>query len=358
MIKITPPKSKYTKLQEIYRQSLSSSRGSILLIDGMNLFLASFNASHMNSPMGEEVGGVYASLRTLMFLANKFSPEYIILCFDGEDGSKFRKSIYSEYKEDRAGIKNSKKIGRFDRQKEAATQLKKFWLYLDNLPVKIIITNGMEADDAIGYIATEQFKDNKKIIISNDKDFFQLVSDKVLVYSNTKKKIYTKEKILEEYHILPENFPLFRAIDGDKSDNIDGIKGVGIKTINKLFPEFSERKITFEEFLIICDEKQGIDKKYQLLLEERDKLLRNYRLMQLQQTSLEAKDKIYIKEKLDDQINIYNFPMIRSFLLQDGFMTEVRKKVFWDNSFMGLNAFAIKHNKKLKGKQNEQKTIT
>ena len=80
--------------------------------------------------------------------------------------------------------------------------------------------------------------------------------------------------------------------------------------------------------------------------------------MQLQQTSLDAKDKIYIREKLDDEINMYNFPMIKSFLLQDGFITEVRKKVFWDNSFKGLNAFAMKHNKKLKEKMNEQRTNT
>ncbi|MCF7795971.1 hypothetical protein K9M42_02660, partial [Patescibacteria group bacterium] len=77
-----------------------------------------------------------------------------------------------------------------------------------------------------------------------------------------------------------------------------------------------------------------------------------------QKTSLEAKDRMYINEALEDEINIYNFPMIKSFLLQDGFINETKRKVFWDSCFKNLNLNAIKHNKKRREKLNEQNRHT
>ena len=130
----------------------------------MNLFLASFNATVREDSFGDEIGGVYSSLRTLMNLINRFKPHKVILCFDGKGGNASRKKIYSEYKENRNDIKSSAKIGRFDRQKAAADQLRKLWLYLDNLPVQLIIADGMEADDAIAHIANNCFEAYTKII--------------------------------------------------------------------------------------------------------------------------------------------------------------------------------------------------
>ena len=315
----------------------------------MNLFLASFNATMRDDSFGDEVGGVYSSLRTVMNLINKFQPHKVIFCFDGKGGNTARQKIFSEYKANRHDIKDSSKITRFDRQKEATNQLKKLWLYLDNLPVQMIIANGMEADDAIAYIATNCLEEYNKIIISNDKDFYQLVSDNIKVYSNTKKKLFSKQVLLNDFNILPENFIIYRTIDGDKSDNVPGVHGIGLKTINKLFPELAEQYISLDDMFAMCNERTGINKKYKELLDNRDTIERNFKLMQLNDCSngiLTSKDKMYLKEKLfNDDINGYNFPMLKSFMLQDGFMLEIKKAMAWNNTFSFLNSMAIKHNK-------------
>ena len=76
-------------------------------------------------------------------------------------------------------------------------------------------------------------KTSKIVLMSTDKDFLQLVNHRVSVWSPTKKKMYDPPKVLEDYGIPSHNFAVYRAIDGDKSDNIDGVRGWGLKTIQK-----------------------------------------------------------------------------------------------------------------------------
>ena len=89
----------------------------------------------------------------------------------------------------------------------------------------------IEADDTIGYITSQILRDSKITIMSTDKDFYQLIDDRVDVWSPTKKVLVTKERIFEDFEILSKNFIYYRIIDGDASDNINGIKGYAIKTI-------------------------------------------------------------------------------------------------------------------------------
>ena len=90
---------------------------------------------------------------------------------------------------------------------------------------------------------------NKPVIMSTDKDFLQLVNDKTIVWSPTKKKIYNINRIKEEFGMDPNNLLLYRVLDGDTSDNIPGVYGCGIKTILKRYPEVtSEKEISLDEF--------------------------------------------------------------------------------------------------------------
>ena len=134
------------------------------------------------------------------------------------------------------------------------------WLIdlLDSLPITTMIYDGIEADDVIGHIAKHVLaEDEECYIVSTDKDFLQLVDEKTKVYSPTKKKLYDRELVKEEWGMYPQNLLLFRTLDGDNSDNVPGVKGCGLKTVLKRFPELSEdREITFDEFFQICEDRR------------------------------------------------------------------------------------------------------
>ena len=78
--------------------------------------------------------------------------------------------------------------------------------------------------------------------MSTDKDFFQLVDERVQVYSPTRKITYDVDLVYKEFGVYPQNMLTGRAIDGDRSDGIPGVKGVGIKSLVKEYPELSENK--------------------------------------------------------------------------------------------------------------------
>ena len=87
-------------------------------------------------------------------------------------------------------------------------------------------------------------------IISSDRDYLQLVSERITVYSPTKKIFYTPKKVLDEYGVSSENFLNYKVLTGDSGDNVPGIKGIGPKTITKLYPELSSyNKMTLTEVL-------------------------------------------------------------------------------------------------------------
>ena len=106
-----------------------------------------------------------------------------------------------------------------------------------NLPLTVLSVDNAEADDVIAYISKQIYnKDENNItILSTDKDFLQLVDNRITVWSPTKKKVYKPDTVLNEYGIPSHNFIFYRAIDGDKSDSIPGLKGWGLKSISKVF---------------------------------------------------------------------------------------------------------------------------
>jgi DNA polymerase-1 len=178
------------------------------------------------------------------------------------------------------------------------------WLndMLDYLPLKTMIYDGMEADDVIAYIAQDLVQeDEEALIVSTDKDFLQLVSDTVTVFSPTKKKLYDRKAVYEEWGLYPQNLLLFRTLDGDKSDNIPGVKGCGIKTFLKRFPEFEEdRYISFDELFEICEERKGTYKIYDTILENKEIILRNKDLMSLSELTITGSEKLKILDRFNE----------------------------------------------------------
>lgn len=281
----------------------------VLIIDGLNTFIRSWTTNPTMNEDGDHTGGVVGSLKSIGYQIREFNPTRCIVTFDGKNGSQSRKKIHEGYKAGREKNRfrvNRQYQGMMDEEQERLSMKQQFiWLndILDSLPVQTMIYDGIEADDTIAYLTkhTQYDLDGEVVIVSTDKDFLQLVSDKVKVFSPTKKKLYDRQMVYDEFGIWPENLLLYRTLDGDKSDNIPGIRGCGIKTLLKRFPELSEdRTITHEEFFKMCEEKQGKIKMYDDILKVKDQLLMNKRLMELHEPHIPTNQKLQILDRFNE----------------------------------------------------------
>ena len=281
----------------------------VLIIDGLNTFIRSWTTNPTMNEDGDHTGGVVGSLKSIGYQIREFNPTRCIVTFDGKDGSQSRKKIHEGYKAGREKNRfrvNRQYQGMMDEEQERLSMKQQFiWLndMLDSLPVQTMIYDGIEADDTIAYLTkhTQYDLDGEVVIVSTDKDFLQLVSDNVKVFSPTKKKMYNRQMVFDEFGIWPENLLLYRTLDGDKSDNIPGIRGCGIKTLLKRFPELSEdRTITHEEFFKLCEEKQGKIKMYDDILKAKDQLLMNKRLMELHEPHIPTNQKLKILDRFNE----------------------------------------------------------
>lgn len=215
----------------------------VLLVDSMNTFLRCFAAiNHMN-PDGVHIGGLTGYLKSIGYVIKNIKPTKIILIFDGEGSSTNKKYLYPDYKANRniTQIKNWNFNSPEEETEAIIDQLSRLVDYINLLPVHIVSIPKIEADDVIGFLS--QKLEKEVYIMSSDKDFLQLVSNKVTVYSPTKKIFYTPSKVLEEYGIYPENFLLYKILLGDKGDNIPKIKGFGEDKLFKILPQIKEPKI-------------------------------------------------------------------------------------------------------------------
>ena len=281
----------------------------VLIIDGLNTFIRSWTTNPTMNEDGDHTGGVVGSLKSIGYQIREFNPTRCIVTFDGKNGSQSRKKIHEGYKAGREKNRfrvNRQYQGMMDEEQERLSMKQQFiWLndMLDSLPVQTMIYDGIEADDTIAYLTkhTQYDLDGEVVIVSTDKDFLQLVSDNVKVFSPTKKKMYNRQMVFDEFGIWPENLLLYRTLDGDKSDNIPGIRGCGIKTLLKRFPELSEdRTITHEEFFELCEEKQGKIKMYDDILKAKDQLLMNKRLMELHEPHIPSNQKLKILDRFKE----------------------------------------------------------
>jgi DNA polymerase-1 len=152
--------------------------------------------------------------------------------------------------------------------------------------VDLLIIDKVEADDVIGYLA-KQFEE-KVTILSTDKDYLQLVSDRVTIYSPIKKKFYTPKAVTEEYGISPVNFLTHKILLGDKSDNVPGVKGLGLKTLVKLLPDLKKDELVSIEQVI--ENSEGKLKKFGDIYNFRKQLLINKQLMDLHNVNLPEQD--------------------------------------------------------------------
>lgn len=279
----------------------------ILIIDAMNMLIRSFSLLKAMNPSGHHIGGLVGFMRSLGFVTRTFDPTRVIVVWDGKGGSANRKNIDPNYKAQRATSRITH-WGLYDTKQEETEaligQLFRTQDYIDCLPVHQLMMEKLEADDIIGYIAKRaQHSSVKKCtIISSDKDFLQLVDDTVEVYAPVKKKLFTKDNINAELQVLPENYNVVKALLGDNSDNLAGVKGLGIKTILSSFPDLINKPGTTLQYVYdVCAaklEEKKVKKIFPKIITEWDKVETNFQLMDLNTSDLDEKEKEYVMSHL------------------------------------------------------------
>ncbi len=319
----------------------------ILIVDGTNSFCRVFACTPQISENGEHIGGILGFLRSIGSNIRDFNPSRCIVVFDGKGGSVRRKKLFPDYKQNRSVKKNPTKIEFAtveDEYESMRKQMMRIVQYLSLLPVQIFCIDNIEADDVIAYLTMQYFgpKGSKIRIVSTDRDFLQLVSENVEVYSPVKKKIYQPKELVEEFGIHPDNYLLYRIVDGDTGDNIPGVNGIGLKTLLKHFPEISEKPIDFAHLLSESEAKVDLKKApkiFQTILDYKKELERNFDLMQLQDIDIALSTKLKMINLIEQPVPKIDKMKFRKFIVED-YLTDQFKNV--DNwllmTFNSLNA--------------------
>ena len=317
----------------------------VLIVDGLNTFIRAFAVNPAINDDGLHIGGMIGFLKSLRYTCDILKPSRCIIVFDGKNGSGRRQKIYPEYKATR---KVKKRLNRNvdwgtapqDEQQSMIQQMGRLVEYLEQLPLTLVSVDGIEADDGMAYISQQLLPESDCILMSTDKDFLQLVDDRVKVWSPTKKKLYTRKEVFEEYGIHSHNILTYRILDGDKSDNIIGVKGAGLKSLIKYIPQISEdKKFTAKDLLEFVNNSDSKIKVLENIKNSSILLKRNYLLMQLQNVDIPK----HVKRKIQGAINgdvpqlvKYKF---QTMFLKDKLSSSIPNLDNWIMEFVRLDRF-------------------
>ena len=218
-----------------------------IIIDGNSLFFRAYYAIKANmSADGMATNAIYGFLSMLYKSINDFSPDYIAVAFD-LGGKTFRHKKFDDYKANRRKTDDA-----------LLMQIPVIKEILAAMNIKILQKKTFEGDDIIGSFARfVESDDVEVIIISGDKDMFQLISDNTKI-AYTKRgisniDIYDIQKFEDEYNFAPKHFIDYKAIMGDSSDNYKGVKGIGDKGARNLVTKYQ----TIENIYQNIDEISG-----------------------------------------------------------------------------------------------------
>ena len=313
-----------------------------MVVDALNMYFRAYIVDpSLSSTDGQPIGGVQGFLKILQKLTREVNPDKIIICWDGFGGSKKRRKIVKGYKEGRKPIRLNrtiKNLSEYEVLENKIWQQSRLMDYLNATPAIQLMLDGVEADDIISYVVQHSSLGGwQKVIISSDKDFYQLCDNETIIYRPVQKEILNKNDVLEKFGIHPVNFALARSIAGDKSDNLPGVDGVGLATIAKRLPFLSKDKsYTINEVYKYCKKIDSKVKAYENIVEQIDKVKSNYKAMQLYSPLIPIQGKSKLKYSLEEFEYHFNKTEIRKMMIQDGF-----GNFNWEDLFQRLNKISI-----------------
>jgi len=202
---------------------------SLVLIDGSSyLYRAFYALPGLTAPSGQPTGAIYGVLTMLHKLIKDERPNMLGIVFDAP-GKTFRHELFPEYKANREST-----------PEDLIIQIEPLLTAIENLGLPLIRVNGVEADDVIGTLAKEAEQRGMNILIAtSDKDFTQLVSDKITLLDTMKNRLTDRSGVIEKFGLPPEQIIDFLTLSGDASDNIPGVPTVGPKTAVKWLQQYS-----------------------------------------------------------------------------------------------------------------------
>jgi 5'-3' exonuclease len=317
----------------------------VLIVDGLNTFIRSFAVNPALNEDGLHIGGMMGFLKSLRYTCDILKPSRCIVVFDGKGGSKRRRKIFPEYKSNR---KVKRRLNRNvdwgtapqDEQQSMRQQMGRLVEYLEQLPLTLVSVDGIEADDTMAYISQQLLPKSDCILMSTDKDFLQLVDDRVKIWSPTKKKLYNKKAIFEEYGIHSKNMLTYRILDGDKSDNIGGIKGAGLKTVKKFLPGIlDDQKFTAKDLIEFVEKSDGKIKFLENIKKSSNLIKRNYLLMQLQNVDIPNHTKMKIQGAVNGKVPQLIKYKFQTMFLKDKLTNAIPNLDSWIMEFVRLDRF-------------------
>jgi 5'-3' exonuclease len=319
-----------------------------LCIDAQYLLKQSFHGAKDLYMGDDHIGALYQFLTTIRKLIPIVNPDRVILFWDGQHSGKLRYEIFDQYKSNRIGkswysnplqLTDNEIKKELEKDKSILKQRIRIKQYAEELFFRQIEDDVTEADDCIAYYVQNLQENEEAVIYTNDRDLCQLINNDVSMYLANKKTIVTPNNyfIFFNHHI--SNMILVKSIEGDPSDNIDGIKGVKEKTLIKLFPEIKKKTITFDKILDktkLIQEERIKDKKKPLksldnILNSKDKYYRNKKLVDLSkplmtEEAIEMVDDIRTLPLDDEDRGSKN---LLRMMVEDGFIN-----VIWNQDYV------------------------
>lgn len=190
----------------------------IIIVDGHSIaYRAYYKTPPLNNSKGFPTGVIHTFLNTLIKLQKSLTPKSLIVAFDSKGETERHKKL-KEYKAER-----------LPSPEDLVLQVDELKKILPLMGVPVYVVDGHEADDIIYTLTLSSNKDEEVIIITKDKDIYQLINNKIKIYDDSKEEFIDRNGVYKKFGIYPEQIPDYLALVGDTSDNIPGVKGIGPK---------------------------------------------------------------------------------------------------------------------------------
>jgi len=317
----------------------------VLLIDGLNLFFRNFAMLNMVNPDGIHVGGLGGFLRSLGALIRQVQPTSVYVVFDGAGSSTNRKNLLPEYKSERElqRVTNWDTFDNLEEEHDAKVdQIVRLIQYLKLLPVKTVAIDKVEADDIIAVLSKQLVKkyNSTVFIVSSDKDFVQLVTDKIILYRPMEKEYYTPKTVKEKFGCLSENFILYKTLLGDSSDKIAGVKGLGVKGIFKKFPELQNTHLNLKDIFDISARKFKEHVVYSRIVHDQNRLETSYKIMDLSIPMIDEREKNYLSNLIESDLPELHLKQFITLYEEDKLGGMIRNLEYWiKDNFLHLKGY-------------------
>ena len=337
--------SLFEQVDETQSSTAKNLNDKVLIVDGLNTFIRAFAVNPSVNDDGLHIGGLIGFLRSVRYTCDILKPSRCIIVFDGKGGSSRRRKIYPEYKGNRKSkhkFNRHIKWGLAPENEEHAMrqQISRLVEYLEQLPVTMISIDNIEADDVMAYISQQLLPESDIMLMSTDKDFLQLVDDRVKVWSPTKKKLYNKQAVLEEFGIPSRNMLTYRILDGDKSDNINGVMGAGLKSLIKYIPQITEDEdFTAMDLINFVNNSDSKIKLLENIKKSSNLLKRNYLLMQLNNVDIPNHTKMKIQGAVNGKVPQLIKYKFQTMFIKDKLQSNIKNFDSWIMEFVRLDRF-------------------